>query len=31
MFDYTVYKEKSYNELISERNRLEEKYSQIET
>lgn len=31
MFDYTVYKEKSYNELIFDRNRLEEKYSQIET
>lgn len=31
MFDYTVYIEKSYNELISERNRLEEKYNTIES
>lgn len=31
MFDYEIYKEKRYDELIAERNRLEEKYSQIET
>lgn len=31
MFDYEVYSEKSYNELLAEKNRLELKYAQIET
>lgn len=30
MIDYTVYLNKTYSELSSERNRLEEKYSEIE-
>lgn len=30
MIDYTVYLNKTYSELASERNRLEEKYSEIE-
>ena len=31
MFDYSIFEKKTFNELISERDRLEEKYSQIET
>lgn len=31
MFDYEVYSEKSYSELLAEKNRLELKYAQIET
>lgn len=31
MFDYTSYLNKSYSDLVTEYNRLEEKYEQIET
>jgi hypothetical protein len=31
MFDYEIYSKKSYSELVTEQNRLEEKYEQVET